>query len=59
MEGIWGPQVAVGEAQWVAQQIHPGSNVQLHCCGTGPGTEGTGLLEGAGPLPPHFPSDDK
>lgn len=59
MEGIWGLQVAVGEAQWVVPQVHPGSNVQLHCCGTGPGTGGTGLLEEAGPLLPHSPSDDK
>lgn len=53
--GIWGLQVAVAEAQWVVWESHPGSNGQLHCCGTGPGTEGTGPRVEAGPLPPRSP----
>lgn len=59
VEGIWGLQVVVVEAQWVVRQDHPGSNGQLRCCGTGPGTGGTGSQVEAGPLPPHSPLDDK
>lgn len=58
MEGIWDLQMGVVEARWVVQQCHPGSNGQLHCCGTGPETVGTGLQVEAGPLPPHSPLDD-
>ena len=55
VEGIWAPQVAEVAARWVVWRSHPESNVQLRCSETGPGTEGTGSQEGAGPLPPRSP----
>lgn len=58
MEDIWALQVVGEEAQWVVPQDHPVSNGQLHCCGTGPGTQGSGAQEVAGPLPTHSPFDD-
>lgn len=53
--GIWGLQGVVVEAQWVVRRKPPGNNVQLRCCGTGPGSGGTRRPGEAGLLLPHSP----